>query len=119
MEEPLFARSLFLRVDSLHLDISPIAPPKGVVNLARQRGVPFPIPGWVMDALFEAVDESSELRYLSETQAPTLAPETPVTVLLGPFAGMEAGCFKRAFIMPCLHNATIETKLLCANIVQS
>ena len=114
--EPLFARYLFLRVDPQVHDISPIRSTKGVVNLVRQGGVPLPIPEAAMDALFEAVDETSGLHCLSETEAPTLAPGTPVTVLSGPFAGME-GVFQkasgeaRALVLLTVLNAPTSVKL--------
>lgn len=81
LQEPLFSRYLFIRLCATAQDWSPIRSTRGVVSLVCFGGRPATVP----DALVQTLCSLPQ-------QAPhqtLFAPNTPVTVQQGPFAGIE------------------------------
>ena len=85
--EVLFPRYLFIRIDPLLQNLTPVRSTRGVVGLVRFGGQPAVVPDEVMDELLQCEDSASGLH--QENRTP-ISKGDRIRLVDGPFAGMEA-----------------------------
>lgn len=82
----LFPRYLFIRVDRRQQSTAPIRSTRGAVGLVRFGVEPATVPDEVIEAIIAREDAATGLH---EQVRPDFRPGDIVTMLEGPFAGME------------------------------
>ena len=87
LTEPLFARYLFIQVDTEQQSLAPVRSTFGVATLVRFGHLLRPVPDEVIEYLKQAEDQQTQQR---EDTAWPFEPGDNVAITEGPFAGLPA-----------------------------
>jgi len=78
-DEPLFPRYLFIRLDSVNMNWSPIRSTRGVIGLVSFGGIPAAMPAGLVEALMQRSERRENLFCKGDR----------VLITAGPFSGLE------------------------------